>query len=109
MNIKKNTPIPVRRTLKKLGQDLSEARKRRRIPMQLAAERASIGRITLSKIEKGEEGVSIGAYARILFIYGMIDRLSQLADASLDLLGMDLEAERLPKRIRFPKREKRGM
>lgn len=32
----KNTPLPVKSALKKLGQDLRDARKRRRIPMQLA-------------------------------------------------------------------------
>ncbi len=60
----RNTPLPARQAMKKLGQDLSDARKRRSIPMRLAAERASISRSTLSKVEKGDEGVSLGAYAR---------------------------------------------
>ncbi len=102
-----NTPIPAKRALKKVGQDLREARKRRRIPMWLAAERASISRATLTKIEKGDEGVSLGAYAKILFVLGMIDRLAQLADAKFDELGLGLEAESLPKRIRLPRRDKR--
>lgn len=102
----KSTPLPVKRALKKLGYDLSNARKRRRIPMQLAAERASMSRATLSKIEKGDEGVSLGAYARILFILGMIGRLAELADSASDALGLELEAEHLPKRIRFSRKEK---
>lgn len=102
----KNTPFPVRRALKKLGRDLSDARKRRRIPMHLAAERASISRATLSKIERGDEGVSFGAYAKILFILGMIERLAELADPKFDELGLGLEAESLPKRIRIPRNEK---
>ena len=104
----KNTPFPARRALKKLGQDLRDARKRRRIPMWLAAERAGISRATLDKIEKGDEGVSIGAYAKTLFILGMIQRLSDLVDPKFDELGLDLEAEKLPKRIRFPLKERRG-
>src|SRR5690348_11407639 len=95
----KNTPIPVKRALRKLGQDLQDARKRRRIPMRLAAERASISRATLTKIEKGDEGVSFGAYARILFIMGMHERLADLADPKYDRIGLGLEAESLPKRI----------
>ena len=102
----KATPIPVRRALKKLGHDLRDARKRRRIPMRLAAERAGIARATLDKIEKGDEGVSIGAYARVLFILGLIQRLVDLAEPKFDGLGLDLESERLPKRIRTPKQEK---
>ncbi len=107
MNIK-NTPIPVKRALKKLGQDLCNARKRRRIPMQLAAERASITRATLSKIERGEEGVSLGAYARVLFVLGMVGRLAELVDSASDQLGLELEEENLPKRIRISKKDSSG-
>ena len=104
----KNTPIPVKRSLKKLGHDLCDARKRRRITMRLAAERAGISRSTLSKIEKGDEGVSFGSYAKILFVLGMIKRLVELADPKFDVIGLGLESENLPKRIRIPYNEKRG-
>lgn len=102
----KNTPLPVKRALKKFGQDLRDARKRRRITMELAAERAAISRATLSKIEKGDGGVSLGAYAKILFVLGMIERLVELADPTFDTLGMGLEADNLPKRIRISRKEK---
>ena len=102
----KNTPLPVKRALKKLGQDLRDARKRRRIPMQLAAERAAISRATLSKIEKGDDGVSLGAYAKVIFVLGMIGRLVELADPTSDKLGLDLEAKNLPQRIRISRKEK---
>lgn len=97
------TPIPVKRALRKLGEDIRDARKRRRIPMRLAAERASISRMTLTKIEKGDEGVSLGAYAKVLFILGMVDRLADLSDPRFDQLGLGLAAEDLPQRIRLPK------
>ncbi len=84
---------------------MRDARKRRRIPMQLAADRAGISRTTLDKIEKGDEGVSAGAYARILFVMGMVERFGDLADPKFDQIGMELESEQLPKRIRIPKRE----
>jgi hypothetical protein len=75
--------------------------------MRLVAERASVSRTTLSKIERGDEGVSFGAYAKILFVLGLIQQLVELADPKFDVLGMDLESENLPKRIRIPKKEKR--
>jgi len=103
MNITR-TPIPVKRALRKLGQDLRDARKRRRIPMWLAADRADISRVTLTKIEKGDEGVSICAYAKVLFTLGMVTRLADLVDQTKDILGLGLETENLPKRIRTPKR-----
>lgn len=102
----KNMSLPVKRALKKLGLDLCIARKKRRIPMQLAAERAAISRATLSKIEKGDEGVSLGAYARVLFVLGMIGRVAELVDSASDELGLELETENLPKRIRLPRKDK---
>lgn len=100
------TPIPVKRALMKLGRDLNHARRKRRIPMRLAAERAGISRATLSKIEKGDEGVSLGAYAKMLFILGMIQRLVELVDPKFDEFGLLLDLESLPKRIRIPRKEK---
>lgn len=100
-----NLPIPVKRALKKLGKDISDARKRRRIPMWLAAKRSSISRTTLNKIEKGDGGVSLGAYAKVIFILGIIHRLADIADPKFDEIGLNLESENLPKRIRFPKKE----
>lgn len=99
-----NTPLPVKRALERLGQGIRDGRRRRRIPMKLAAERASISRATLSKVENGDEGVSIGAYAKVLLILGMIKQLEQLAELKFDEVGLELESENLPKRIRIPKK-----
>ena len=48
----KYLPIPVKRTLKKLGNDIRNARLRRRISTAVMAERASITRTTLGKVEQ---------------------------------------------------------
>ena len=93
-------PLPVKRALEKLGADIGDARRRRRIPMALMAERAGIGRMTLVRIGQGDPAVSIGAYARVLFVLGLTTRLNELADASHDATGLALEEEHLPKRIR---------
>ncbi len=93
-------PIPVRRALIKLGRDLRDMRRRRRIPARVLAERAAISRTTLHRIEKGDPGVAMGAYARVLFSLGGIDRLGDLADVRADPVGLELDATRLPERIR---------
>ncbi len=100
------TPVPVTRALRKLGHDIRDARRRRRIPVAILAQRASISRTTLNKIEKGEPGVSAGAYATVLFALGMADRLADVADVRHDAIGLSLEEEHLPKRIRLPRRKK---
>lgn len=93
-------PIPVRTALRKLGSDIRDARLRRRVSTVIMANRALIDRKTLRKVENGDAGVSAGAYATILFVLGMTDRLAELADARFDRVGLTLEEERLPKRIR---------
>lgn len=98
-------PLPVQRALRKLGTDIGNARRRRRISTGLMAERADISRTTLVKIEKGDSGVSIGNYATVLFILGMIDGLSDLIDLKNDALGIELEEEQLPKRIRYKEKK----
>jgi len=99
------TPIPVTRALRKLGHDIRDARRRRRLPVAILAQRASISRMTLSKVEKGAPGVSLGNYATVLFVLGMVDRLADLADPRHDAVGLELEEERLPERIRLSRRQ----
>lgn len=93
-------PLPVKKALRKLGADLSAARRRRGISTEIMAERALITRKTLARAEQGDSGVSIGIYATLLFVLGLTDRLSALADPGLDELGLSLAEESLPKRIR---------
>ena len=99
-------PIPAFLALKKLGQDISDARRRRRIPTNLMAKRAGISRATISKIEKGEPATSIGGYAAVLFVLDMTNRLRDLVDAVHDLTGRELQDEQLPQRIRVPNKKK---
>ena len=93
-------PIPVKRGLRKLGRDIRDARRRRRIPAAIVAQRASISRTTLVKIEKGDSGVAMGIYATVLFVMGMSERLADVADPKNDPVGLQLEGEHLPQRIR---------
>jgi DNA-binding XRE family transcriptional regulator len=93
-------PIPVTRALRKLGHDIKDARRRRRIPMAIAAERASISKPTFIRVERGDPKVSIASYATVLYILGMGDRLGDLAAPKNDPVGLQLEEENLPKRIR---------
>ena len=85
-------PLPVQRALRKLGQDIREARLRRRISTTIMAARASISRTTLSKLEKGDAGVCMGSYATVLFVLGLTDEI-----------GLELAEEQLPQRIRQSK------
>lgn len=43
----------------------------------------------------------------MLFVLGMTDRLSDLVDAVHDLMGRQLEEEKLPQRVRLPSSKKK--
>jgi transcriptional regulator with XRE-family HTH domain len=107
MNIKKQktTPLPVLSALRKLGQDIHDARRRRRIPTALMAERANITRVTLQKIEKGSPSVLMEHYATVLFILGLNEKLKDIADVRFDTVGQSIDEENLPQRIRSRKRK----
>ena len=68
--------------------------------MQMIAERAFITRKTLGRAERGDQSVSMGIYASVLFVLGMVERIGDLADARADTLGLSLEEEQLPRRVR---------
>ena len=100
-------PGPARQALIKLGEDIAVARKKRRISTVSMAERAFISRGTLYKVEKGDPSVSMGVYATVLSILGLIEGLGIVADRGTDTLGLDIDEDRLPKKIQ-PRSRKKG-
>lgn len=98
-NASNTLPRSARSALVKLGEDIAVARKKRRISTVSMAERAFISRGTLYKVEKGDPSVSMGIYATILSLLGLIDGLGQAADRREDTLGLDIDEDRLPKKI----------
>ena len=96
-------PLKVRRSLIKLGQDISIARRKRQLSVAMMTERLGISKSTYMRIEKGDPSVIFGAYAMALFVLGFGDILGNLIDQSRDDQGLLLDIERLPKRIRAKK------
>lgn len=91
----------VRRTLRKLGADIHDARRRRRLTMAVIAERAFTSRATLQRVEAGDPSVSIGIYAAVLQALGLLDGLLEVADAARDTVGQSLATAALPQRVRL--------
>ena len=75
--------------LQTLGENIHLARLRRDLTSEQVAERAGIARNTLIKIERGDEGVAIGMYFRVLIVLGLQDDL--LLIARDDVLGRKLQ------------------
>ncbi len=91
-----------RRTLETLGEQIRLARLRRDLSSEQIAERAGMARTTLIKIEKGDEGVAIGYYFRVLAALGLDKDL--LLVAKDDELGRRLQDAKLMVRERASKK-----
>lgn len=94
MKTKVKVSPATKREIRFLGIRIREARLRRELPQKLIAERASISVHTLGRIEKGDPGASIGAYAMVLQALGLLEGWSQIRDS----LGEELAEEQLRKR-----------
>jgi DNA-binding XRE family transcriptional regulator len=94
-------PPAVRRSLAKFGADLSLARRKRRLTAKMMAERLGVSKATYQKIEKGDSGTSLGAYAMALFVLGFGEPFADIVDQRRDDQGLIFDAERAPKRVRI--------
>jgi transcriptional regulator with XRE-family HTH domain len=93
-------PLPAERAIRKLGNDISLARRRRHISQASLAERMGASLSTVRRMEKGDVRVPIHFHARALHVFGEIRALEDLLDTTTDDIGLTLMDEQLPKRIR---------
>ena len=101
----RKTTIPhpsIRRLLSELGENIRMARLRRRLSMERLAERCGMSRTTLRSIERGEPGVTLGAYANALLCLGLHGDLALIARD--DELGRKLQDAGLKTPRRAPKK-----
>jgi transcriptional regulator with XRE-family HTH domain len=96
-------PIPVSRAITQLGEDVSRARRRRRLSRASLAERSGVSEATLKRLERGDGAVALENLARTLYVLGELGRLERLLDTATDELGIQLADEQLPKRVRARK------
>jgi transcriptional regulator with XRE-family HTH domain len=69
----------------------------------MMAERIGVAKSTYLKVEAGDSTVLFGTYAMALFVLGFDDAWDRLIDPARDELGLMLDEDRLPKRIRVRK------
>lgn len=94
------TPLPVVRSLNRLGQAISLARRRRHLTQQDLAVRISTSTNTIRRLEAGHPGSALVHFVRALQVFGELEKLDQLLDTSQDTIGLTLMDEALPLRVR---------
>lgn len=97
-------PLPVVRSLARLGQGISLARRRRHLTQQDLADRIGATANTVRRMEAGHSGIAIVHLARALQVFGDLDKLDQLLDTANDEIGLILMDEQLPQRVRKPRK-----
>ncbi len=97
-------PLPVARSLARLGQAISLARRRRHLTQDDLAARIGASANTVRRMEAGHPGTALAHVARALQVFGELDKLDQLLDTSQDSVGLTLMDQGLPQRVRKPRK-----
>lgn len=82
-------PRTLSQALSLMGEQIMLARKRRHLSMQDVAERATVTRLTVSKVEHGDPTVTMGSYARVLYALNLEKDITLLA--ADDPLGRQMQ------------------
>lgn len=90
-------PPQSQRAIAQLGKDISIARRRRKLPQRLMAERMLVSVQTLQRLEAGDPTVGLAVLASALHVFGMTQRLGELAAPDTDRAGISEDLARLPK------------
>ncbi len=91
--------------LRQMAENLKTARLKRRIAVQDFADRVGVSARTITRLEKGDDGVSTGTLAMACLVLGEIDRIGDLLDPASDDTALLLERNLLPKRIGTKRRK----
>jgi len=78
--------------LKAMGRNIKIARKRRRIGLYELADRIGVNPRVISKIEKGDPTVSLGALIQVLDLLGMLKGLNAFLAPERDYQAARMEA-----------------
>jgi len=89
----------VAEAIAKVGQDISLARRMRRITAEEFAQRMGVSRATLHRLENGDPGVSLNTLSMALAALGRLDAITKLADPAGDDIGVMLTRHQAPRRI----------
>lgn len=84
--------------LARIGANLRTARLRRGETESTLADRLGVSRATITRLERGDGGVSLALALEALLQYGYAEQVFALGDPELDGVGKRLDAFRRPSR-----------
>ena len=97
-------PVPVRHSIKALGENISMARRRRRQTQADLAARMMVSLPTVRRMERGDPSASIAIYYTALWALGLLPDVRGIAKPEDDKPAQLLDLERIPERVRHARR-----
>lgn len=97
---KEGLPAGLQQNLRQVGEQIRLARKRRGVTMQAMADRMFVTRKTLSRLESGDPGVSLGVVASALLVLGLEQDLLGLARPETDAIANIIDKQNYENRQR---------
>lgn len=98
--MKPPTPVAIKLSAKRIGSYLTTWRKLNNITSADLAERAGVGRTTISRMENGDPGVSLETILKVCRILGILDIVERGFDPAETEFGRLRLSQELPKRVR---------
>ena len=93
-------PFPVEQSLRRLGASLKTARLRRNLSLEFVAEKIGTNRRVIADAENGKPTTGIAIYAALLWAYGLLPQLDDVAAPERDGEGQTLSNRRERTRAR---------
>ena len=103
--VERHQPDPVaENALRGLGDDIVAWRKLHLLTQEQLARRAGVSRPVVTRLERGEEGVGIGALMRVLVVLGVENDILTALDPYQSRFGRELADRAQVQRVRRPAR-----
>jgi hypothetical protein len=82
--VSQSPPLEVETALKRLGANLRTARLARNLSMDHVAAKLGVGRRAVATAEAGKPSTAVGIYFGLMWVYGLVSQVNDLADPARD-------------------------
>jgi transcriptional regulator with XRE-family HTH domain len=81
-------PFEIDQALKRLGANLRTARLGRNLSIEAAAQKIGVGYRAVASAEAGKPSTSVGVYLGLMWAYGLLCQVDELADPARDEVAL---------------------
>ena len=87
-SLQSSPPFEVDQALKHLGANLRSARLARNLSIESAAQKIGVGYRAVASAEAGKPSTSVGVYLGLMWAYGLLSQVQELADPAHDEVAL---------------------